>query len=122
MLDLTEDQRAEVKEIHLVRMKEVQPLKDQLKINRAKLNALVNKDNPDMKEIVNLAEANAKIMTNIQVKQIESKIKVRSLLTDEQKVIYDAHEGRPNRRRAIAQHRMDHMGQMDRRAHARYRF
>jgi Spy/CpxP family protein refolding chaperone len=122
MMDLTEAQKADVKEIQIARMKEVQPLKDELNINRAKLNALVNKDNPDMKKIVSLAEANGKIMTNIHIKQIESKIRVRALLTDEQKVIYDAHEGQPGRRMAIAEQRMDFKGHINHRTPAKYRF
>ena len=56
-LDLTEGQQAEIKEIHLARLKEIQPRKDELNINKAKINALVNKDNPDIKEIVSLVEA-----------------------------------------------------------------
>ena len=122
MLNLTEDQKAEVKEIHLARMKEIQPLKDELRINRAKLNALMNKDNPDMKEIVSLIEANGMILTNIQVKRIESKMKVRALLTDEQKVICDARVSKPYRKRVIARQHMDRMGQMDRITPGKYRF
>ena len=86
-------------------MKEIQSLKDELKINRAKINALIKKDEPDMKEIVGLVEANGRILTQIRVKQIESKIKVRSLLTDDQKVIFDAHDGRMHRRRAMTEYR-----------------
>jgi Spy/CpxP family protein refolding chaperone len=123
MLDLTEDQKAEIKTIHLAQMKAVQPLTDEVKINRAKINAAMNKDNPDMKEIVSLVEGNGKLLTDIQVKQIESKIEVRSLFTDEQKVIYDSHAGQHKRSRFIAQHRrtstvraerMDRMERMDR--------
>ena len=58
-----------------------------------------------MKEIVSLVEANGKLLTDIQIKQIESKIEVRSLLTDEQKVIYNSHSGQRKRSRFIAQHR-----------------
>ena len=122
MLDLTEDQKAEVKEIHLAKMKENQPMKDELKINRAKINALANNDNPDMKEIVSLIEANSVIITSMQVKQIESRIKIRSLLTDDQKVIYDARVSQPHGRRAIAQHQMERMGRMDCGSREKYRF
>ncbi len=104
-MDLSDEQKAEIKEIQLARTKEIQPLKDELRINKAKINALVHKDNPDMQEVVSLVEANGKILTQIQVKNIESRIKVRGLLTDEQKVIFDAHSGRMKGHRALAQHR-----------------
>jgi Spy/CpxP family protein refolding chaperone len=105
MLDLSEEQKAEMKEIRLEKHKVIQPLKDELQINKAKINALVKKDNPDMKEIVNLVEANGKILTQIRVKEIESKVKVRGILDEEQKVIFDAHYGRMQQRKTMAHHR-----------------
>jgi Spy/CpxP family protein refolding chaperone len=103
-LDLTEEQKDQIKQIHLAHMKDVQPLKDELKINRAKVNALLKNDDPDMEKIVSLVEADGKLLTQIQVKSIEQKIKVRSLLTDEQKIIFDAHSEQMGERRAMAQH------------------
>ena len=104
-LDLTDEQKAEMKEIHLAQMKVTQPLMDEVKINKAKINALINKDNPDMKEIVSLVEANGKIMTQIQVKGIESKVQIRALLTDEQKVIFNNHGSKMQGKKAMVQHR-----------------
>ena len=106
ILNLTEEQKSEIKEIHLTQLKEVQPLKDELLINKAKINALVNKDTPDMKEIVSLVEANGKILTDIQVKEIASKINVRGLLNEEQKVMFDAHSGKMQKK--SRQHHTSH--------------
>jgi Spy/CpxP family protein refolding chaperone len=103
-LDLTEEQKDQIKTIHLANMKDVQPLKDEIKINRVKVDALLKKDDPDMKEIVSLVEANGKLITQIRVKSIEQKISVRSLLTDEQKIIYDARGERYREHRAMAEH------------------
>jgi len=101
-LDLSEEQKDQMKEIHLAHIKDVQPLKDEVKINRAKVNALLKNDEPDMKEIVRLVEADGKLLTQIQIKSIGEKIQVRSLLTDEQKIIYDAHSDKMSERRAMA--------------------
>jgi hypothetical protein len=49
-------------------------------------------------------EADGKLLTQIQVKRIEKTIHVRSLLTEEQKILYDAHYERMDRQRALAQH------------------
>jgi Spy/CpxP family protein refolding chaperone len=103
MLGLSEDQKTEIKQIHLDKAKEIQPLKDEMKINKARINALIHKDNPDMKEIVPMVEANGRILTQIQVKEIDSRIKIRALLTDDQKVIFDAREGQMQRHREMAQ-------------------
>ncbi len=89
-LGLTEEQNDQIKQIHLDHMKDVQPLKDEVRINRAKIDALLKKDEPDMKQIVSLVEANGKLLTQIELKSIEQKINIRSLLTEEQKIIFDA--------------------------------
>ncbi len=104
LLDLTEEQKDQIKEVRLAHIKDVQPMKDEVKINRFKVDALLKTDDPDMKEIVSLVEADGKLLTQIQVKSIEQKIKVRSLLTDEQKIIYDAQSERMDKRRAMALH------------------
>ena len=102
-LDLSEEQKDQIKEIHLAHMKNVQANRDEVKINRVKINAQLHKDDPDMKEIVKLVEANGKLLTQIQVKSIEEKINVRLLLTDEQKIIFDAQGKKIRVRRAMAQ-------------------
>jgi Spy/CpxP family protein refolding chaperone len=108
-LDLTEEQKAQIKDIHLAYLKEVQPMKDELKINRAKVNALLKTDNPEMKQIVSLVETDGKLLTQIKVKSIEKKINVRALLTEEQKILYDARYERMDKRRALAQHHRQRM-------------
>ena len=87
---LTDEQKIQMKEIHLATLKEVLPLKDELKVNNARLNLLVKKDNPDMKEIKSLVQANAEMQIKIEILTTESRIKTRSLLTDEQKILLDA--------------------------------
>ena len=42
-LDLTEEQKDQIKEIHLAHMKDVQSLKDEVKINRVKVDALLKR-------------------------------------------------------------------------------
>ena len=90
IMNLTEDQETQIREIHLAGANEIQSMKDELQINKAKINALVKKDDPDMKEITSLVETNGKIRTEMRVKQIDNRLKVRALLTDEQKIIFDA--------------------------------
>ncbi len=104
LLDLTQEQKDQIKEIHLAHMKDVQPIRDEVKINRAKVDALLKKENPDMKQIVSIVETTGKLLTQIQVKNIDQKIKVRSLLSDEQKVLYDARIERMGKRRDMAHH------------------
>ncbi len=105
LLNLSDEQEASIKEIHLAQIKAVMPLKDEMSINKAKLNALIKKDDPNMKEIVGLVEANGKILTEIQVKNIENKINIRTLLNDEQKVIFDSQYRKMQQRNMMAHQR-----------------
>lgn len=103
-LDLTEEQQDQIKQLHLAFIKDVQPLRDEVKINRLKINTLMKNDDPDMQQIVSLVEADGKLLTQIQVKSIRHRIDVRNLLTDEQKIIFDAHRDRMGQRRELAEH------------------
>ena len=87
---LSEEQRGQMKEIHLSTMKSMQSLKDEMKVNSAKLNILVKKDDPDMKEITSLVKANSDLQVSMKILSIESKIKSRNILTDEQKIVFDS--------------------------------
>ncbi len=88
--ELTEEQKSQIEEINLETLKEVQPLRDELQVNNAELNTLVKKDDPDMDAISKLVEENSGIRTRIQMLNIEGRIKIRSLLTEDQKVRFDA--------------------------------
>jgi Spy/CpxP family protein refolding chaperone len=103
-LDMSEEQEQQVKQLRLAHVKDVQPLRDEVKINRLKINTLMKNDDPDMEQIVSLVEANGKLLTQIQIKSIRLKINVRNLLTDEQKIIFDAHNERMGNRRELAAH------------------
>jgi Spy/CpxP family protein refolding chaperone len=107
---LTEDQKSQLKEVKLATLKSVQPLQDELKVNRARLNLLVKKDNPDMKEIQRLVEATAEIQVKLQMLTIESKIKSRKLLSEEQKILLDAKEDKMQKMRQIERRRQDFQG------------
>ncbi len=103
-MNLSDEQKAEMKEIRLATTKETQPWKDELQINRAKINALLHRDNPDMDEIASLVETNGKLVTKIRVREIESRIRIRSLLDEDQKAIFDAHSGKMHGRKIHARH------------------
>lgn len=104
MLNLSEEQRSEIQQIRMDRAREIQPLRDEVRINKAMITAQMHKDKPDMKQIVGMVEENGRILTQIRVKEIESRIKIRSLLSDEQKVIFDAGDRHMQGHRQMAEH------------------
>lgn len=93
---LTEEQQEQIKNLRTDYLKDIQPLKNELKINKAKLDALLTEDNPDMNEINKLIDDNGKIQTELRKKQVSHQMEIRNLLSDEQKVIFDRWDHRDN--------------------------
>jgi len=92
MLNLTEDQENKIKDLKISYMKDRLALKNQLDELKAKQKSLTTADNADMKAIY----ANIDEMTTVKNKLMKAKAKhiqeVRSILTEEQRVIFDSHQ------------------------------
>lgn len=88
--DLTEDQKTKIEDLRLEQMKEMTNHRNQMDELRAKKRTLMTSDNADMKEINSVIDQ----MTSLQNKRMKASAKhrqeVRSLLTEEQKVYFDA--------------------------------
>ena len=91
--DLTDAQKEGMKSIHIKSMKATQPLKNQLMEKKAHLNTLSSADKADMKAINKQIDEISVIQASIQKQRAASKQEVRSLLTDDQRVIFDAQRG-----------------------------
>lgn len=87
--DLTDEQIEQIKDIQIAHLKDIQPIQNDLKINRATLNALLTEYEPDTTEINKLIERNSQLSAEIQKKNVAYKFRVRNLLTDDQKVYFD---------------------------------
>ena len=87
--DLTEEQMDQIKDLHIAHLKDIKPLKNDVKINNAILEALQTDDEPDLNKINDLIEKNGNLLTDIRKKQVAHKLETRSLLTDDQKVFFD---------------------------------
>lgn len=91
--DLTEAQKDQMKAIHIKGMKATQTLKNQLMEKRAHLNTLSSADKADMKAINKQIDEIFIIQASIHKVRAASKQEVRSLLTDDQRVMFDARKG-----------------------------
>lgn len=91
--DLTEDQQAKIDALRLEQMKQMTNHRNQMDVLRAKKRTLMTSDNADMKEINSVIDQ----MTSLQNERMKTSAKhrqaVRNLLTDEQKVYFDAMSG-----------------------------
>jgi len=89
LLDLTDDQAEQIKELRLVYYKEVQPLRDQMSELSIKHWNLMRAGNVDTKAINASIDERTGIMNKLMKKQTEFQKEFRNLLTDEQKMELD---------------------------------
>ena len=87
---LSEEQRAEIKKIRTEQTKERTQIRYMLKEKQAKLEVLQTADKPDMKEINKTIDEIASIRAKEMKNQAAARQKIRSLLTEEQRIHYDA--------------------------------
>jgi Spy/CpxP family protein refolding chaperone len=91
--NLTDDQRAKIKDLHLELMKEVKPLHNQLEELKAREHTLATADKADIKAIdANLDEI-SKVTNQLMKAKAHMKQQVRGLLTDEQRLLFDTQKG-----------------------------
>jgi Spy/CpxP family protein refolding chaperone len=90
MGNLDEKQRAELQKIRTEQLKESTQFRSLLREKRAKLETLQIADKPDMREINKLIDEIAAVQAQEMKAQAANRQKIRGLLTDEQRVRFDA--------------------------------
>ena len=93
-LNLTEDQQNQMNEMRVAHMKTVQPVRDQLLELRAHQRTLMNAENTDQKVINKNIDEITKLQNKLMKVGSEFQLKVKSILTDEQKVMMQSRQGR----------------------------
>ncbi len=100
MNDLTQEQKDKLKELRLLQMKKMTQFKNRLNELKARIKTLTSVDNPDIKEINKVIEKMGEIKLEMAKNMLAHRMDVRSVLTDDQKVMFDMHamKGRPGRK------------------------
>lgn len=93
MMKLTEEQSENMETIKLEFMKETTPLKNEMKVKEAQLDAASVGDNVDIKKVNALIEEIGKLKVEMAKNRFAHKQKVRNILSDEQKIMFDANAG-----------------------------
>ena len=91
-LNLTEDQQAQMKSLHLKLQQEMLPIRNKLGENRARFRTLSTAENADMKAINKLIDTNSQLSASMVKLQAANQQAVRKLLTEEQRIIFDSRE------------------------------
>ena len=84
-LDLTDEQKAKLKELHTASRTNLQPTFEALKANRQKMNELTANGAFDETQVTALANEQATLSAKLIVERQRAKSQFFSLLTDEQK-------------------------------------
>lgn len=87
--NLTEDQKAQIKKIKAESRKNAEPQREEMKNLRMKLQELKTAENPDQKQINELIDKSAKMKAEIDKSKTASELKIRSILTPEQRKLVD---------------------------------
>ncbi len=90
MLQLDENQKVQAKTLRLEMLKEITPLKNELKILKAQLHAQSVGDKVDENSVYKLMEKISDKKLDIDKIQFQFQRKFRLILTDDQNVLFDA--------------------------------
>ena len=96
--DLTEEQEEQIQSLRTDHLKAMLPLKNELNEMKARLRTLSTADNVDMNEINTLIDEMGEIKIRMMKSGAANRQKIRMLLTDEQRVVFDSRRPRPGRR------------------------
>ena len=103
--DLTDEQKTKIEDLRTAHMKEMQNFRNQMREKRAHLITLQTADKVDMKAVNSTIDE----MTALKNQQMKSNAahrqEVRNLLTDSQKVYFDAHAGNRGHGKGMGQGR-----------------
>jgi len=95
-MQLSEDQQVQINDLRTALVEKNLPLRNDLAVMRAQMQALRTGNNQNLKDISNLIDDMSATQAQIRKNAAEHRLAVRALLTDDQKVIFDARQG--NRR------------------------
>lgn len=89
-LDLTEEQQTRIESITTDAMKEHLPIKSRLQTLKAELDELLIADNPNQGAINRKIDEMSSLRTEMQKSHIDTRLRIRELLTDDQRIKFDA--------------------------------
>ena len=88
--NLTEEQSRQIMDLRTAHLREMQAYRDQIDVNRTQYRALMRGDRADMAAINANIDERTSIRSRMEKKQAEHHQAIRSVLTEEQRVWFDA--------------------------------
>ena len=88
--DLTEQQKEQLKKIRTANMKEILPIRNTVAEKKAHLRSLQSAEKAEMNKINSTIDEISTLKTKIAKLRAENHQKVREILTDDQRIIFDS--------------------------------
>lgn len=102
--DITEEQKKQMKEIKTSFMKDALPIKNELKEKKARLETLATEEKPSKNKLDDTIEDIGKLKTKLMKLEMNKRQEIRSILTDDQRIIFDTRAHKMKRK--MRKHRM----------------
>lgn len=102
---LTDEQKENIKALHVEHRKAVLPLENQLDEKMARLKTLTTAESIDFKQIDATVDEITGINNTMMKKRIRHGQEIRKILTDEQRIVFDSRVGKEIDRRRGPGHR-----------------
>ncbi|KYG82383.1 Spy/CpxP family protein refolding chaperone [Roseivirga echinicomitans] len=90
--NLTTAQESQLKEFHLQEVKKAQPMENLVAEKEARLNTLTSAEKYDEKAVNKVIEEIGDLKTDLAKLKVAGQQKIKSILTDEQLVIFNQHQ------------------------------
>lgn len=106
-LDLSEEQKDELNSIRMEHFKNMKPLKNKMVELKAKEHTLISEEEVDLKAVNKVIDEQTDLINKMRKLQAEQKVKIKSILTDEQIMKFE-------QRKAFTKHRRTNWNDMNR--------
>lgn len=97
-LDLNEEQTKQIEEIRLSGQKEMLPLRNLLREKNARLQTLTTSEKYDQSAVDQIVDEISEIRADMLSMRITHRQQIREILTEEQRIKFDAHQSNSNKR------------------------
>ena len=90
---LTQEQKDQIEKIRTAQMKKALPLRNQINEQKARLRTLTTGDNADTKAAAKVLAKIEDLKSDLTKQMVRTRLDIRNVLTDEQKIMFDARRG-----------------------------
>jgi Spy/CpxP family protein refolding chaperone len=94
---LSEEQQAKIKELRIANLEKMTQNRNQIAELEARKRSLMTAKNPNQKEIEMLIDEISELQTQQMKDRTDMQLKVRALLTEEQRIVFDARNQKQKR-------------------------